>query len=102
MTDLVSRFESLDVPEVRVRAALHGVEWVVVDWLGPELPAGSAVKAKLMRSQLCSATVHRVGALFVLRDIVRWWATQDPWDESFAPNDPGWLSPDVVPAGGLS
>lgn len=93
-----SRYESLFLPEVVVRPALLGTVWVVVDRprsVGP----GDQVKARLMRSQLCWGTVRVMGAIMVLDVDVRWWAAQDPDDESFEVpvySDRGaWMSPDV-------
>lgn len=106
MSDPLSRFDTLSLPEVRVVPALQGTHWVVIDWMGSgPLPDGVEVKARLMRSQLCHATLRTVGALRVL-DIPaggRWWARQDPCDDGFDPQSP---SPDgrwdVMDPGSLS
>lgn len=94
----VSRFDSLNLPEVVVRPALMGTLWVVLS-RPPEAGPGDRVKARLKRSQLCWGTLRVQGALMALDVEVRWWADQDPDDPEFtipAWSDKGdWLSPDV-------
>lgn len=66
-------YDSLDYPEVRVRPAVMGVHWAILDEEAP--PDGTVVKARLMRSGLAVGRIHTEMGMRTLRPLEQWSAT---------------------------